>query len=335
MGGRRGPHPLLRPTSAAAACVAACIGWIAGCGDGSPSGLDVDSGTERALRSITAAELAGHVRAVAHDSMGGRATPSAGLEAAGRYVRDRFVVAGLAPAVGGSWDQAFEVFLPTPGTGLNVVGWLEGSDPALRSEYVVVSAHMDHLGTGPSVGGDSIFNGADDNASGTAALLELAEALAGLDEPPARSVVFAAFGGEELGLVGSTYYAENPPFPIASTVASLNMDMIGRNAPDSVAVLRSSPAIGMVVDAVAARNPGLGLAVAADPWPEESLLRRSDQWSFIRSGVAGLLVTSGLHADYHTRDDEVERIDIDKLERVARLVLLILLDLAGPDAWTP
>lgn len=314
------------------AVVTACL---AACGGNTPTGLDLDPGTERAVRSITAAELLAHVRAVSDDSMRGRATPSPGLEATGRYVRDRFAAAGLLPAVDGAWEQPFDVFIPTPGSGLNVVGWLEGSDPDRRSELVVVSAHMDHLGVGAPVDGDSIYNGADDNGSGTAALLELAEALAELDEPPARSIVFAAFGGEELGLAGSAIYTIDPPLPLASTVANLNMDMLSRNSPDSVAVLRSSAAIGAVADAVAARSPSLGLTVAADPWPGQNLLRRSDQWSFIRLGIPGLLMTSGLHADYHTRWDEVDRIDPDKLERVTRLAFLILLDLADPGEWAP
>jgi len=309
--------------------------YLAACGGDGPVGLDLDPGTERAVRSITAAELLAHVRAVSDDSMRGRATPSLGLEATGRYVRDRFAAAGLLPAVDGGWEQPFDIFIPTPGTGLNVVGWIEGSDPIRRSELVVVSAHMDHLGVGAPVAGDSIYNGADDNGSGTAALLELAEALSELDEPPARSVVFAAFSGEELGLVGSAAYATDPPFPLASTVASLNLDMLSRNSPDSVAVLRSSAAIGALVDAVAARSRSLGLTVAPDPWPGENLLHRSDQWSFIRLGVPGLLMTSGLHADYHTRWDEADRIDPDKLERVTRLALLILLDLADPGEWAP
>jgi len=284
---------------------------------------------------VTDGELAAHVRAVAHDSMAGRWSPGPGEDAAAAYIRARFQEAGLEPGVGGGWEQEFELFVPIPGIAQNVVGWVEGSDPGYRSEYVVVSAHFDHLGTGASAFGDSIFNGADDNGSGTAALLELAEALAELDTRPRRSIVFAAFAAEEQGLLGSSWYVSNAPFPIAMTVASLNMDMLSRNSPDSVAILRSSAAIGAVADGVAGRTGELGLTVAPDPWPAESLIRRSDQWSFIREGVHGLLVTSGLHEDYHRRTDEADRIDADKLERVTRLALIILLDLADPDVWTP
>lgn len=312
-----------------------CALFALACDSGSPLGPDLDPDAERAVRSVTAAELGAHVRAVSDDSLAGRWTPSEGLDATSRYVRAAFERAGLSPAFGGEWEQTFEIFIPIAGTGVNVAGVLEGSDPALRSEYVVASAHMDHLGTGPLVLGDSIYNGADDNASGTAALLELAAALGELETRPRRSVLFVAFGAEEQGLLGSEWFVGFPPIPMASVVANLNMDMLSRNAPDSIAILRSSSEIGALVDAVATRNPALGLTVAPDPWPEENLIRRSDQWSFMRAGVEGLLVTSGLHEDYHTRSDEADRIDLDKLERVSRLALLILLDLADPERWSP
>jgi hypothetical protein len=303
------------------------------CKGQTPLGVDVDAPTERALRSITASELISHVRAISHDSMAGRWSPGPGADAAARYVTDRLARAGLVGGVDGEWEQAFDVFIPITGTAGNIVGWLEGSDPTFRSEYVVVSAHMDGLGVGTPALGDSIYNGADDNASGIGALIEIAAALAELDRSPRRSIVFVAFGAEEQGLVGSAWYTANAPFPLESTVAVLNMDMLSRNAADSIAVLRSSAEIGALVDAVAARSPGLGLVVRADPWPEQNLMRRSDQWSFVRLGVHGLLVTSGLHGDYHTRGDEVDRIDAGKLERAARLALLILLDLADPAVW--
>lgn len=313
--------------------VALALGVAAGCSSDAPLGLDPD--VDAAVRSVTSGELAAHVRAIAHDSMAGRRSPGAGEDAAAAYIRARLQEAGLTPGVDGGWEQEFELFVPVAGIAQNVVGWIEGSDPAHRSEYVVVSAHFDHLGTGAAAFGDSIFNGADDNGSGTAALLELAEAVAGLGTAPRRSIVFAAFAAEEQGLLGSSFYVSNAPFAVAATVAVLNMDMLSRNSPDSVAVIRSGPAIGAVADAVAERSAALGLHVAPDPWPGENLLQRSDQWSFIREGVAGLLMTSGLHEDYHRRTDEPDRIDPYKLERVARLALLILLDLANPDDWRP
>lgn len=311
-------------------CLAATL--LTACGSSQPTGPGNDPGIPRAIASITSAELIQHVGVISHDSMKGRWTPGPGLEAVGAYLEAALGDSDVEPAFGGSWRHEFQIFLPTAETGFSVIGILEGSDPATLREYVVVSAHMDHLGVRPFA--DSIFNGADDNASGTSALLEIAEALLELDARPRRSIVFAAFGGEERGLRGSQAYVDGA-LPAGAVVANLNMDMISRNSPDSIAILRSPVQIGAIVDAVASRHPELGLTVAADPWPEQNLIARSDQWSFIRAGIGGLLMTSGLHDDYHTADDDVELIDPDKLERVTRLALLILLDLANPDVWTP
>jgi hypothetical protein len=312
-------------------CLAATI--LTACGSSPPTGPGTDPGIPRAVASITAAELVAHVGVISHDSMRGRWTPGPGLEAVGDYLQREFGETGLEPAFGGSWRHEFQIALPTAQTGFNVIGVLQGSDPAFQREYVVVSAHMDHLGVRAAFT-DSIFNGADDNASGTSALIEIAEALLELDTRPRRSIIFAAFGGEERGLLGSKAYVAGS-LPVGTVVGNLNMDMISRNSADSIAILRSPVQIGQIADAVAARHPELGLTVAADPWPGENLIGRSDQWSFIRAGIGGLLMTSGLHEDYHSADDDVERIDSAKLERVTRLALLILLDLANPDVWTP
>ncbi|HSH46870.1 MAG TPA: M20/M25/M40 family metallo-hydrolase, partial [Longimicrobiales bacterium] len=120
----------------------------------------------------------------------------------------------------------------------NVVGLLPGSDPELRDTYVVLTAHMDHIGVGaPDASGDSIYNGADDDASGTSALLEVAEAFAALGERPRRSLLFVAVSGEEKGLLGSRWFSDHPTVPEDDMVANLNMDMVGRNAPDSIVVI--------------------------------------------------------------------------------------------------
>ena len=117
----------------------------------------------------------------------------------------------------------------------NVIGMIRGSDPELRNQYIVYSAHFDHVGVGiPDESGDSIYNGADDNASGTAALLEAAAAFAALDVPPARSVVFLAVSGEEKGLLGSEYYSENSTVPLEGIIMNINLDMVGRSHPDTV-----------------------------------------------------------------------------------------------------
>ena len=310
---------------------------LVGVGSCSSSSAPPDPGPDPripdAVASITGTELVAHVGVVSHDSMRGRRTPGSGFDAAARYIERELEAAGVAPGAAGSWRHHYQIFIPVPDTGYSVIGIVPGSDPAFRDEYVVLSAHMDHLGVNAFLA-DSIFNGADDNGSGTAAILEVAEALGELTAPPRRSIIFAAFGAEERGLIGSRAYVADG-LPAGEVVANLNLDMVSRNSPDSVAILRSPPGLGAVADAVAARHPELGLTVAPDPWPGLNLIARSDQWSFIREGVGGLLMTSGLHEDYHEGSDEVALIDGDKLERVSRLALLILLELADPDVWSP
>jgi Zn-dependent M28 family amino/carboxypeptidase len=216
---------------------------------------------------------------------------------------------------------------------------LRGSDPALRDEYVILSAHMDHVGVGTPVNGDSIYNGADDDASGTAALLEIAEAMASLPEPPRRSVVFLHVSGEEKGLLGSRWYSDNPTLPLERIVANINIDMIARNAPDTVVVIgKDYSTMGQTVNAVGARHPELGLVVSDDIWPEERFFFRSDHFNFARKEIPALFFFTGVHEDYHRPSDTVERIDAGKAARVTRLVFYTLHDLANADArprWDP
>lgn len=254
-------------------------------------------------------------------------------EALGRAVEDdEEAAAGWSAALRTGWSVE-------RWTGTNVVGWLRGRDPEVRDEYVVVVAHLDHLGVGPPVDGDSIYNGADDNASGTAALLEVAEAFAAASRPPRRSIVFLAVSGEEEGLWGSRRYAERPPFPLDRTVAVVNMDMIGRNWRDTVAAIGlEHSSLGEAARRTARAHPALRLAVVGDRWPEEDFFRRSDHYSFARRGVPALFFFSGLHADYHRPSDEPGLLDYGKTARVARLVYLLTRRVAdAPDApaWNP
>jgi len=228
-----------------------------------------------------------------------------------------------------------------PGTHApNVVAVLPGSDPVLRDTYVVFSAHMDHVGIGsPDASGDSIYNGADDNASGTAALLEVAQAFAALEERPARSLIFLAVSGEEKGLLGSRAFANDPPVPIGSIVANINMDMIGRNSPDSiVAIGLDYSSLGPLAQEVARTHAGdLRLTVAPDPWPEERLFFRSDHFNFAAKEIPAIFFFAGLHEDYHRPSDHVEKIDADKAARVARLVFYLGHRIATdpePPQWT-
>ncbi len=223
--------------------------------------------------------------------------------------------------------------------GLNTVGWLEGSDPELRGEYVVFTAHMDHVGVGRPVAGDSIYNGADDDASGTATVIELAQAFASMTPRPRRSLVFLTVSGEEKGLWGSDWYARHPSFPLEATVANLNIDMIGRNWRDTVvAIGKEESTLGPTLERIAAEHPELDLEVIDDPWPEERFYFRSDHYNFARRGVPILFFFTGTHADYHRPSDEPDRILYEKTARIARLIFYLgaeVADAPEPPRWDP
>jgi hypothetical protein len=315
----------------------AVVGWaflLVACGS-DLTGPEADPAVQAAVLGITAADLRERIELIAHDSMQGRATASAGLEITSGYIVQQFLIVGLRPGGEQDYVQRFPVGAPPEIDAPNVIGWVQGSDPLLRDQYVVFSAHMDHVGIGAPVNGDSVFNGADDNASGTAAVLELAEAFALLDPKPRRSLVFIAFSGEEDGLIGSLWYTDHPTLPLASTVANVNLDMIGRNWTDAIAAISSSRYLVQTAEGVQEDHPELGLRVIEDPWPEQDLILRSDQYSFVRYGIPGALFTSGLHADYHQRSDEADRIDFEKTARVTRLMFYLGLRLANADEVLP
>jgi hypothetical protein len=227
----------------------------------------------------------------------------------------------------------------------NVVGILPGSDSLLAHQYVLFTAHMDHIGV-PSAGegcaakgADSICNGADDDGSGTVAVLELAQAFVTSPVRPKRSLVFMTVSGEERGLWGSGYFADHPTVPLDSVVADLNSDMVGRNWADTMAVIgREHSDLGATLDSVAARHPELRMTPVGDRWPQEGLYFRSDHFNFARKGVPVLFFTSGLHPDYHQVSDSPEKIDAEKEARFAQLLYYLGLEVANAAAkpqWNP
>ena len=202
----------------------------------------------------------------------------------------------------------------------NLAAVLEGRDHRLRGEYVAISAHLDHVGMRPGRA-DSIFNGADDNASGVAGLLELAEAFSRKEARPDRSLLFLVPSGEEKGLWGSAYYVEHPTVPLSDVVADLNMDLVGRNWADSVIVTGTDmSSLGGTLRRVSAAHPELRMTPLADRWPEERIFYRSDHYNFALKGVPVLFFTSGTHGDYHQPTDVTDRIDTEKASRLVRLV---------------
>jgi Zn-dependent M28 family amino/carboxypeptidase len=196
---------------------------------------------------------------------------------------------------------------------------------------------MDHLGIRSRPGSDttardSIYNGADDNASGTTGVLELAEAFAAAGVRPRRSLLFLLVSGEEQGLWGSDYFATRPPVPLEQMVADINMDMIGRNSPDTIAVIGIDQSdLGTTLHAIADDHAELGMAVVDDPWPQLRLYTRSDHFNFARRGVPVLFFFNGTHEDYHRPGDEPQKINAEKEARILKLIYLLGARVANAD----
>ncbi len=201
----------------------------------------------------------------------------------------------------------------------NVVAVLRGADEGLREEAVVFSAHMDHVGS--RLDGDA-FNGADDNASGTAGLLEIAQAFARTEPRPKRSVIFLSVSGEELGLWGSAWYAENPTWPLEKLVGNVNTDMIGRGGPDA--------ALGQVMltpshehsqySSMARTAAEAAATIGIDVLADDKFFERSDHYNFVKKGIpAVFFCCAGEHADYHQVSDHADLLDDQQMEKTARL----------------
>ena len=211
----------------------------------------------------------------------------------------------------------------------NVVGIIRGRDSTLNESYVAFGAHLDHLGIQPPVLGDSIANGADDDGSGSVALLAIARQIITSGARPRRSLLFVWHTAEEEGLYGSEYFTSHPTVPLDSIVAQLNVDMIGRNALDSLYVVgpRAAPnglsrILGAIVDSVNGASPHpfhIDSTWDSLTHPEQ-MYYRSDQYNYAKHGIPIVFFTSGLHADYHQVSDEVQRIDYEKLARVTSLI---------------
>ena len=202
----------------------------------------------------------------------------------------------------------------------NAIGILEGSHPVLRHEYLVFSAHMDHVGITPGLP-DSINNGADDNASGTTGVIELAQAFSQPDARPKRSIIFLTVSGEEKGLWGSRWFSEHPTVPLNQLVADINIDMIGRNWADTiVAIGKEHSDLGATLERVNAAHPELRMVAIDDRWPEERFYFRSDHYNFARKGVPAIFFFNGVHEDYHRVTDAPEKINSEKESRILRLL---------------
>ena len=241
----------------------------------------------------------------------------------------RWPVDDRAQVLGGRRFAARVFQQRVPVSGFNVVGVVRGSDPVLSRTFVALGAHYDHLGIVTPVHGDSIANGADDDGSGTVALLAIARNLQSAAVKPRRSVLFVWHVGEEKGLLGSAWFVDHPTVPIDSIVAQLNADMIGRNARSELYLVgpRAAPngqgkRLGAIVDSVNARErePFVINRDYDSATHPEHVFERSDHYNYSRKGMPVAFFTTGWHSDYHRPSDEADKIDYDKLARVARLI---------------
>lgn len=206
----------------------------------------------------------------------------------------------------------------------NAIGMLRGRDPLLRKTAVLLSAHVDHLGVGTPVNGDDIYNGADDDASGTTAVLELARVL-GKSVRPRRTVIFALFGSEETGGLGSTYFREHPPVPLKEIIANLEFEMLGRA--DAKVKADTVWLTGWERSNLGPSLAAHGAKLVADPHPDQNFFARSDNFVLAKKGVVAQTVSSyGLHSDYHQPSDDLSHLDFKHMDKA-------IASLLGPVEW--
>lgn len=282
------------------------------------------SAVSLAAKTILAEQLQRHVDVLADDTFEGREAGSRGGHAAGVYLHKYF--AGHELRAAGEQGDYFQVF----GNGMrNILGILEGSDPELKHELVLIGAHYDHVGYGSrrnSYGPTGyIHNGADDNASGVASLLELVEAVRELPQPPRRSILFALWDGEENGLLGSKHWAANPTMPIERIAFAFNVDMVGRLR-ERLEVFGSRSGVGLR-QLVSRQNDNVKLRLKFD-WDMKA---NSDHHSFFQRNIPVLMFHTGLHDDYHRPSDDAHKLNGPGMQQVCRLLFHTALDVADAD----
>lgn len=293
--------------------------------------------------TITETDLKTHLYIVASDSMQGRQTGSVGQKRAGNYLIKQYQNNQILAPVGASdyyQNVPSENLKSRAGANLedseNIVAFIKGSEKP--EEIIVISAHYDHLGTKKT----AIFNGADDNGSGTVALLEIAQAFkkAQLDGfGPKRSILFLHVTGEEHGLLGSKYYSEHPLFPIAKTVCDINIDMIGRRDADHAETNNYVYIIGADRLSTDLHNCVLEANKAYcqldldfrynDPADPNHYYERSDHYNFAKFGIPSVFLFNGVHPDYHRPTDTADKIEFDALAKRTQLAFVIAWEIAN------
>jgi hypothetical protein len=296
--------------------------------------------------SITPAELSKHLYIVADDNMEGRNTGEPGQKRAGEYLINEYKKNGISFPKGASdfyqkvpSDFMKRGFAPKLNDSENIWAFIEGTEKP--QEILVISAHYDHVG----IKNGEVFNGADDDGSGTVALLEIAQAFNEAKKQgfgPKRSILFLHVTGEEHGLHGSRFYSENPLFPIENTIADINIDMIGRRdtlhpkTNNYVYVIgsdRLSSELHTINEEVNAKYTQLELDYKYnDRKDPERIYFRSDHYNFAKKGIPAIFFFNGIHADYHQSSDTPDKIEYDALAKRAQLAFVLAWELANrPD----
>ena len=310
----------------------------------------------RFSETITTTDLEKHLNILASDSLEGRETGQKGQKMAADYIMNHFKNIGIPPYKGKTYYQKFRVknsrhmckcddcdvdFLKKALgknkhiKGENVLGFIEGTD--LKEEIVIITAHYDHLGKHE----EKIYNGADDDGSGTVAAMEIAEAFMIAKKEgngPRRSVLIMTVSGEEKGLLGSAFYADNPIYPLENTVANLNIDMIGRiddwhENGDYVYLIGAdmlSQELHDISEQINKEYIGLDLDYRFNAEDDPNrYYYRSDHYNFAKNNIPVIFYFNGVHEDYHKVTDKVEKIDFNKIQTITRLVFLTAWELAN------
>lgn len=292
------------------------------------------------LASISAANMRGDLAFLASDALEGRGTPSRGLDMAAEYIASQFRAAGLEPLgddgyfqtadwrqIAPARERARYANAPDPIPVRNVVGVLRGSDPQLSQTYVLVTAHYDHLGVRPGGGADPIFNGANDDGSGTVSVIELARAFAALKTRPKRSIVFMTVFGEEHGLVGSRYYGAHPLVPVADTVADINLEQVGRTDDSEGPEVRAAALTGadysQVADVLRRAGSLTDVRITRHPVNSDRYFAFSDNQALADLGVPAHTISVAYeYPDYHGAADTWDKIDYTNMAAINRTVAL-------------
>ena len=307
-------------------------------------------------KTILKKDLEKHLIILASDSLEGRETGKKGQKMAAEYLKNHFINIGIPPYTKNKYFQKFKVksdrhvckcedcdsdFIKKIFKknklikGENILGYIEGTD--LKDELIIITAHYDHLGKHDTL----LFNGADDDGSGTVGIMEIAEAfmLAKKDgKGPRRSILIMPVSGEEKGLLGSKYYTNNPVFPLRKTIANLNIDMIGRidnmhldgNYVYLIGSDMLSKELHNISEEINKKYIGLELDYTynTDDDPHRYYYR-SDHYNFAKNNIPVIFYFNGVHEDYHKTTDTIEKIDFNKIEKITRFVFLTAWELAN------